>query len=113
MRIFTWNCNGALRKKTHLIDSVDADLVIVQECEDPGQSTNAYLQWANNYIWFGDNKNKGIGVFSRKRYRFRSLEIDDYGNKLMLPFRFSENETALAVWTKRGDKLTRPYIGQY
>ena len=38
MNIITWNCNGALRKKIEQVDSLGADILVVQECEDPAQS---------------------------------------------------------------------------
>jgi exonuclease III len=66
MRIVTWNCNGALRKKLVEVDALDADILVIQECEDPTQSTNAYRAWASDYLWVGTSKNKGIGIFPKK-----------------------------------------------
>jgi exonuclease III len=51
MRIVTWNCNGALRKKLTEADALDADILVIQECEDSAQSTNAYRAWASDYLW--------------------------------------------------------------
>ena len=67
MKIVTWNCNGALRKKFEPITELGADICIVQECEDPTRTKDSsYKDWASNHIWIGDNKNKGIGIFARE-----------------------------------------------
>jgi exonuclease III len=58
MKIISWNCNGAFRKKFETIQSMDPDIMIVQECEDPEQSKdNAYKLWAKNFVWNGFDKN--------------------------------------------------------
>ena len=30
MRIISWNCNGGFRKKFHLLENLNADIVIIQ-----------------------------------------------------------------------------------
>jgi exonuclease III len=61
MKIVSWNCNGAFRKKFEIIQSLAPDIMVIQECEDPEQSSDKqYKSWANNFLWLGANKNKGI-----------------------------------------------------
>ena len=62
MNIITWNCNGGLRNKIKEVDSLNGDILIIQECEDPTQSTPQYKEWAGDYLWIGTSKNKGIGI---------------------------------------------------
>jgi exonuclease III len=62
MRIASWNCNGALRKKLDQLLKLEADVYIIQECEDPSQCQDSrYKIWAENYLWIGKSKNKGLG----------------------------------------------------
>lgn len=131
MRIVTWNCNGALRRKLAEADSLQADILIIQECEDPSQSIQAYRDWAGDYLWIGESKNKGIGVFPRNGYKVESLSwsgkftIQECQNnspalswcsedlKLFLPFSINQHITVLAVWTKASSGSTFSYIGQF
>lgn len=65
MKLITWNCNGAFRRKLAYLAKFNADILIIQECEDPSQSKDAdYRAWAQNYIWVGNSKNRGLGVFA-------------------------------------------------
>lgn len=131
MKIISWNCNGALRKKTEFIDSYSADILVIQECEDPSQSTKAHRSWAGEYQWNGDNKNKGIGIFARNRYKIERLNwqksytqkgISNLSSaktwnsrnlKLFLPCRVNKHYTLLGVWTKKNNSEYFGYIGQF
>lgn len=113
MRIISWNCNGAFRRKYQHLLQFDADLIIVQECEDPAQSTDKdYKCWASNYLWIGANKNSGLGVFAKPSHSLNLLDWPAETFQLFLPFTFNSSMTVLAVWTKEANSPTFKYIGQ-
>jgi len=67
MRIVSWNCNGAFRKKLGALNALDVDVCIIQECEDPARCADPeYKAWASNFLWVGTNKNRGLGVFAKQ-----------------------------------------------
>lgn len=131
MNIVTWNCNGALREKTGLVESLYADILVIQECEDPGQSTRGYQAWAGSYLWVGTSKNKGIGIFPKNGHRIKPLNwsgefrISGLNSKsastswktadlnLFLPFCINDKYTVLAAWTKGSDSEAFGYVGQF
>ena len=99
MRVVTWNCNGAFRKKYHAIENFQADILVIQECEDPAPSTKKYQDWAGDYLWKGKNKNKGIGVFAKGGLEVKELNWNDDGLESFLPCRIGDMFNLVAVWT--------------
>ena len=113
MNLVSWNCAGAFRTKFHALAQFNADLHVVQECEDPAQSTHAgYRQWASNHLWVGANKNRGLGVFARDGIRLEKLPLESGALELFLPCRIDGSISLLAVWTKQANSPTFQYIGQ-
>lgn len=112
MKIVSWNCNGAFREKYAAIDQLKVDIAVIQECEDPSQSTNAFRKWAGDYLWYGRSKNKGIGVFSRTSCSISRLDWEDNSLQLFLPCRVNDQFSLLAAWTKYANSPNFRYIGQ-
>jgi exonuclease III len=130
MKIVSWNCNGALRNKMTRIDSLDADILVIQECEDPAGSTKAYREWAGKYLWTGKNRHRGLGIFARNghsidpldwRGSYRVKEFSSNSAALswnsddlhsFLPCSVNSNLTLLGIWTKNTNAKHFRYIGQ-
>lgn len=118
MRIISWNCQGAFRNKFESIDRYSADVYVIQECENPETSNNKmYKTWATNYLWFGDNKNKGIGIFSKSNIK---LEQNNWSNiykghevKYFLPCIVNNSFNLINVWNHYNNSPNFGYIGQF
>ncbi len=113
MKIVTWNCNGAFRKKYDALEKFDADLLVIQECEDPAKSIEEYAEWAGKYLWVGSSKNKGLGIFPRKGTKISQLDWPDDGLERFLPCRVNDSFSLLGVWTMQANSPTFQYIGQF
>ncbi|WP_288530286.1 endonuclease/exonuclease/phosphatase family protein [uncultured Secundilactobacillus sp.] len=101
MKVVSWNCNGRFRDKFALLDTTyHADLYIIQECENPLTCSNdKYRDWAKNIIWQGENKNRGLGIFSRDLTVTR-LDYPNYYMDNYLPFQ-CRNYNFIGVWAKQ------------
>jgi hypothetical protein len=130
MKIVTWNCNGALRNKTGSLDALDADVYVVQECENPALANSTYQQWAGDCLWFGTSKNRGLGIFPKSGNTVRALNWDGAFSllginkhshatrwktsdlKLFAPFTLNDEYQVLGLWTKADNAEVFGYIGQ-
>ncbi len=113
MVIVSWNCNGALRTKLHVLETLAADVVVIQECEDPAAAkADAYRAWAANYLWVGTNKSRGLGVFAKPGVKLTAVDLDAEQLQTFLPCRINDSILLLAVWTRQADSPTFRYIGQ-
>ena len=82
--------------------TLNADLYIIQECENPDRILDIYsdefYDLGLKYIWKGENKSKGIGVFS-KYSSLTSLEnMESNELKYFIPFSINNELKFLAAW---------------
>ena len=118
LKIATWNCKGAYRKKQQrLLAFCKPDIWIIQECEHPDKfAKEKGFEYSDNYVWYGENQNRGIGVFANNGIK---LELDNNHNpdfKFIIPVNVSGkyNLKLFAVWTKdeKKGKRKQRYISQ-
>ena len=48
-----------------LSEKYDADIYVIQECEKPEKYPKEFSRFLTNYIWYGENDNKGLGIFAK------------------------------------------------
>ena len=115
MKIIEWNCNMAFRKKNAEILKLNPDILIVPECENEKRLQFGKLTPVpNDFLWFGDNENKGLGVFSYSDYKFTMI---NYSSKfkyvIPIDVKGDNNFTLFAVWAMDNkDKWSERYIAQ-
>jgi exonuclease III len=113
MKVLTWNCNGAFRKKFELLEEFSADVMIIQECENPRTSTDkSYKAWAANYLWTGENQHKGLAVFAHDKIDLKKKYWNSTGLKYFISCSVDNNCNLVAVWC-HGDTPDFQYIGQF
>lgn len=107
MRIITWNCKMAYRKKDKFISEFRPDLVVVPECES--------FEKTKRNLWFGDNPKKGIGIFSYSDFELQLHESYNPSFRYVIPIRVKGTVefNLFAVWAMDDTYNVRQrYIGQ-
>jgi exonuclease III len=116
MKIITWNCNMAFRKKAIAILAHQPDILVVPECEHPDK-----LQFGpdtpvpTDMLWFGDNKNKGLGIFSYSDFRFKLLRHHNPALKMIIPVAVTGGAlkfTLYAIWANNPGDPDGQYVEQ-
>jgi exonuclease III len=108
MKIVSWNCAGAMRNKFSALSTISADIFVLQECENPEFSKDQ----AFNYLWVGENKNRGLAVVAKTHIKLTKLDWDAGQLQLFLPCLLNDELTLVAIWTKQANSPNFQYIGQ-
>lgn len=112
MRIVTWNAHMAFRnKQKSLVERLDPDVAFIQECEDPDKYPDMFPKKLFEFrIWRGENKNKGIAIFSK----YKIIELDKKSPKSRFYIPFKINDTFfIGIWTREDkEKPKNRYISQ-
>jgi exodeoxyribonuclease-3 len=117
MKLISWNCQGAFRKKADIVLTHKPDILIVQECECIDKLLfSSTTQRATDFYWYGDNVHKGVGIFSYSDYKFKLLETFNPAFRYILPFRVTgqgHTFTLFAIWAMDNkENRDARYIGQ-
>lgn len=116
MKIITWNCNMAFRKKAEKMLSFAPDILVLQECEQPEkilQVTN--IGKHTSFLWFGGNRHKGLAVISFNGY---ALTADPGYNprfKYIVPIQVKKGNKRFhlfAIWANNPGDKDGPYVAQ-
>ena len=107
----------AFRNKADLILSLRPDILIVPECEHPDKLIfKPGTLLPTESFWYGNNKNKGLGVFSYSHFKFKLLDCHNPSFKNIVPLSVSapgcSNFTLFAVWANNPDDIEGHYITQ-
>jgi exonuclease III len=116
MKIITWNCNMAFRKKASFILAHKPDILIVPECEHPDRLVFPMgTPKPTDLVWFGKNQNKGLAVFSYSDFRFTVLDNHNPDLQMIIPiavkgrsFKFN----LFAIWANNPADPDGQYIEQ-
>jgi len=118
MKLISWNCQGGFRKKADIILAHKPDILLIQEYEHPDKLIfGATTQKPNDKYWYGDNKHKGLCIFSFCDYRFNLLDsFNPEFRYYVLPFRITgpgHHFILFAIWAMDNKENRKArYIGQ-
>jgi len=105
MKIITWNCNMAFRKKAQAVLFENPDILIIQECERLDKLIfKGEIQKPNDSFWYGDNPHKGLGIFTYGDYTISPLSNHNTDFRYVIPLQISNTTntyTILAIWAQK------------
>ncbi len=108
MKIISWNCNMAFRKKAAYILAEQPDILIVPECENGERlSFGPDVKKPAAMVWYGGNPHKGLGVFSYNNFKLKLLDIHNPEFKYVLPLKVYSPKISLtlfAIWAQKPDR---------
>jgi exodeoxyribonuclease III len=106
----------AFRRKAEFILKFKPDILIVPECEHPDKLLfNADTPKPKDVLWFGKNINKGLGIFSYSKFRFKVIDNHNEDLQLIIPISVtggSDDFNLFAVWANNPQDKDGQYIEQ-
>ena len=104
------------RRKANLMLAHKPDIVVVPECEHPDKlKFEPGTPLPKDVFWFGNNQNKGLGVFSYTNYKFKIDDSHRSEFRTVLPLIVTNTKhelTLFAIWANNPDDKGYQYVGQ-
>ena len=106
----------AFRKKAEFILTLKPDILIIPECEHPDKlKFDPKIPLPTDMLWFGTNKNKGLGVFSYTGFKLKLLHNHNPELKMIIPIAVTGDYfkfTLYAIWANNPTDPDGQYVEQ-
>jgi exodeoxyribonuclease-3 len=105
VRLVTWNCGSGFHLKFPALLALKPDVAVVQECADLDTLTGkAPVFSPAGALWTGDNRNRGLGIFSFGEYRLDPVPTGALPITYALPVRVIGPSTfnLVGLWAHHG-----------
>jgi exonuclease III len=115
MKVITWNCNMAFRKKIRVISDLNPDIMVISECEEFSKFKDEDINEYPNRYWVGTNKSKGIGILAKKEYDLQINEKYSDNFKYVVPIMVKGKYDFIlfAIWAMNDrENVRNRYISQ-
>ncbi|RYY67773.1 MAG: endonuclease/exonuclease/phosphatase family protein [Chitinophagaceae bacterium] len=116
MKVITWNCNMAFRKKAAVILAYEPDILIVPECEHPDNLVfDEGVKKPRQVLWFGNNRHKGLAIFSYSDFTFKLKRNHNAALRMIVPIAVKGGDldfTLYAVWANNPHDPDGQYVEQ-
>ncbi len=116
MKIISWNCNMAFRKKAQLLTGLKPDILVLPECEQPEKMlAHTHLNHPSSILWFGKNPHKGLAIIAYNGYQLRLQDGHNEDFQLIIPLEVSKNNFSInlfAIWANNPTDKDGPYVEQ-
>ncbi|MGN4427128.1 endonuclease/exonuclease/phosphatase family protein [Bacillus cereus group sp. MYBK30-1] len=116
MKLVTWNAAMGFRNKIEKIFPFNADILVIPECEAHEKwRASKYQKDIEPFLWFGDNRNKGIGIITlNNTYQIEVHPDYDDDFRYIIPLKVSGKQDFIlfAVWSQKTKNRYDSYIGQ-
>jgi len=116
MKIITWNCNMAFRKKADVILAYQPDILILPECECIERLVfNPDIEKPSDALWFGNNRHKGLAVLAYNNLKLTLLDDYNPAFQMIVPISVTGADVdfnLFAVWAYNPNDPDGRYVEQ-
>jgi exodeoxyribonuclease-3 len=105
MRLVAWNCNAGFHRKAAALAALAPDIAVISECAAPEILAEKAPGFApSGMLWTGDNRHKGLAVFSFGGYELTTVRRRAVPIAYALAARVSgpQSFNLLALWAHYG-----------
>ena len=107
MKVVSWNCRGCFRDKCSNTFALNADIYVIQECENPDKYPTSFAELPFDYVWQGEHDNKGLAIFISRKLSYTINEWPAYCLRHFISLRINDIFDLVGVWAGP------PYIEEY